>query len=88
MEEENKRRKLSELKPGEVCVVDRYENAGNEAVALEEMGLLPGTKVRYIRAAPMGDPLEIELRFCKLDCLREYFEAGKDAIPKYPPRIP
>jgi ferrous iron transport protein A len=27
-----------------------------------EMGLLPGTEVRLVRTAPLGDPLEIRLR--------------------------
>jgi len=27
-----------------------------------ELGLLPGTAVRCLRTAPMGDPLEVELR--------------------------
>ena len=62
MEEEINRRKLSELKPGEIGVVDCFVNGGNEAIPLEEMGLVTGTEVRYIRSAPMGDPLEIELR--------------------------
>jgi Fe2+ transport system protein FeoA len=26
------------------------------------MGLLPGTKVRLVRKAPLGDPLEISVR--------------------------
>jgi Fe2+ transport system protein FeoA len=27
-----------------------------------EMGLLPGTRVRVVRVAPLGDPIEIRLR--------------------------
>ena len=27
-----------------------------------EMGLLPGTSVRLVRVAPLGDPLELRLR--------------------------
>jgi Fe2+ transport system protein FeoA len=26
------------------------------------MGLLPGTTVTFVRAAPMGDPIEIKVR--------------------------
>ena len=29
---------------------------------LREMGLLPGTEVRLIRRAPLGDPLEFSVR--------------------------
>lgn len=27
-----------------------------------EMGLLPGTRIRVIRLAPLGDPLELRVR--------------------------
>jgi Fe2+ transport system protein FeoA len=29
---------------------------------LMEMGLLPGTKVRVVRLAPLGDPIDLEVR--------------------------
>ena len=29
---------------------------------LLEMGLLPGTEVRVVRVAPLGDPIELNLR--------------------------
>ena len=31
-----------------------------------EMGLVPGTAVRIVAVAPLGDPLTIELRSCRL----------------------
>jgi len=33
---------------------------------LMEMGLIPGTGVRVVRLAPMGDPMELELRGYRL----------------------
>lgn len=35
-----------------------------------EMGLVPGTTVRVVAAAPMGDPLTIELRSTRLSVRR------------------
>ena len=35
---------------------------GSAFLRLREMGLLPGTTVTLVRAAPMGDPLEIKVR--------------------------
>ncbi|MCD8481961.1 MAG: ferrous iron transport protein A [Verrucomicrobia bacterium] len=29
---------------------------------LMEMGVLPGTRIRFVRQAPLGDPVEIEIR--------------------------
>jgi ferrous iron transport protein A len=31
-----------------------------------ELGLLPGTPVRVLRVAPLGDPIEVETRGCNL----------------------
>jgi Fe2+ transport system protein FeoA len=35
-----------------------------------EMGVLPGTRVTVVRAAPLGDPIEIELRSYSLSIRR------------------
>jgi ferrous iron transport protein A len=38
---------------------------------LMEMGLVPGTVVKLVRVAPLGDPLEIEVRGCRLSIRRQ-----------------
>jgi ferrous iron transport protein A len=45
---------------------------GNDAVALRllEMGLTPGVAVRLVGRAPLGDPLELELRGYRLSIRR------------------
>ena len=35
-----------------------------------EMGLLPGTRVRVVRVAPLGDPLELRVRHYALSVRR------------------
>jgi ferrous iron transport protein A len=35
-----------------------------------EMGLVPGTAVRIVAAAPLGDPLTIELRSSRMSLRR------------------
>jgi ferrous iron transport protein A len=37
---------------------------------LMEMGLVPGTEVTIVNVAPLGDPLEIEVRTCRLSIRR------------------
>lgn len=46
---------------------------GNSAVArrLMEMGVVPGAPVRMIKAAPLGDPLEVRVRSYHLALRRE-----------------
>jgi ferrous iron transport protein A len=45
---------------------------GDDAVALRllEMGLTPGISVRLVGRAPLGDPLELELRGYRLSIRR------------------
>ena len=54
--------------------------AGDDDVALRllEMGLTPGTAVRLIGRAPLGDPLEFELRGYRLSLRRT--EAARVAV--------
>lgn len=42
--------------------------SGNDEISLRllEMGLTPGVDVRLLGAAPLGDPLELELRGYRL----------------------
>jgi Fe2+ transport system protein FeoA len=54
--------KLSELTPGTVAVLRAMPIGGAAFVRLREMGLLPGTRVKLVRRAPLGDPIEIEVR--------------------------
>ncbi len=43
-----------------------------------EMGLLPGTNVRVVRIAPLGDPMELRLRDYSLSVRRS--EAARVAV--------
>ena len=54
--------KLSDLPVGASGVVCGMPATGTTFLRLREMGLLPGTTVTLVRAAPMGDPLEIKVR--------------------------
>ena len=44
---------------------------GSEAIPsrLEDLGFVPGTRLRVVRRAPFGDPIELEIRGYRL-CLR------------------
>lgn len=55
-------KKLSELEAGSDAEIRGFAPGYSEAERLREMGLLPGTKIRVIRWAPLGDPLEIKVR--------------------------
>ena len=54
--------KLSQLALGASGRVKELPRAGASFLRLREMGLLPGTTVTFVRAAPLGDPIEIKVR--------------------------
>jgi ferrous iron transport protein A len=60
---------LSALAPGTDAVIVALTASGPMMRRLQDLGLLPGTRVRAIRRAPLGDPTVYELRGYRL-CLR------------------
>jgi ferrous iron transport protein A len=61
---------LDQLNVGETGVVEAVEGAAGLVQRLLEMGLLEGEPVTVLAVAPLGDPLEIELRDYRLSLRR------------------
>lgn len=53
---------LNELKPGETAKICGFLADGPEIMRLKELGVCKGTRLRLVRFAPFGDPVEIKLR--------------------------
>lgn len=53
---------VDSLKPGEQGVVMQLEGAGDLRRHIIDMGITPGAVIIMRKAAPMGDPLEINVR--------------------------
>jgi ferrous iron transport protein A len=62
---------LSSLTPGARARIKELPKSGTTFIRLREMGLLSGTVVTFVRAAPMGDPLEFKLRGYLLSVRRD-----------------
>jgi ferrous iron transport protein A len=60
---------LSSLQPGAHAVVTGIDADPQVAERLCDLGFVPGTAVRVVRRAPLGDPTEYELRGYRI-CLR------------------
>jgi ferrous iron transport protein A len=55
--------KLSQIIPGDSVTIRLLDGLSPEVrKKLMVMGLLPNTVVKVIRRAPMGDPLQVEVR--------------------------
>lgn len=68
---------LDQGKVGQVYTVTRVGGQGAARRRLLDFGVLPGTVVEIIRAAPLGDPVELRLRGYTLTLRRE---EGRDWI--------
>lgn len=54
-------RVLSSLKPGESASILGFTDGAADLVRFRELGLLPGVKIKVLRRAPLGDPVQIEV---------------------------
>ena len=63
-------RSLAALPLGTDAVVRRVRSPRPIARRLMELGLVPGTRVRVTRVAPLGDPLELRVRDYNLSIRR------------------
>ena len=61
---------LTELPIGSRSTVLRIDGMDEVSLRLLEMGLTPGVEVRLLGMAPLGDPLELELRGYRLSIRR------------------
>jgi Fe2+ transport system protein FeoA len=52
---------LCECEAGQVGRVIRVNGGGAEAQRLSEMGMVEGARIRLVRPAPFGDPLQVEI---------------------------
>jgi len=53
---------LADLRPGDCAVVCCVRPNEPSRRRLMEMGFTSGTNLKFVRSAPLGDPLQIEVR--------------------------
>lgn len=63
-------RPLDTLSPGEGGRIARIEAEPSITRRLMELGLVPGTEIEMVRSAPLGDPLEVDVRGLHLSLRR------------------
>ncbi len=62
---------LDKLPIGKGGVIDTVGGEGALRLRLLDMGLVPGTRVQVCKVAPMGDPLQLQLRGYELTLRKE-----------------
>jgi len=72
------KRSLVDLPLGQNAEIASIDCERRLSRRLMEMGLLPGTRVRIVRVAPLGDPIELRVRNYSLSVRRA--EAAKITV--------
>ena len=62
---------LKDLKPGDQCKVVSIGEKGPARRRIMEMGVTPGTVVKVVKVAPLGDPIEVNIRGYELSLRKE-----------------
>jgi ferrous iron transport protein A len=75
------RRPLIELEAGEAGRLCPPPEGVEVSRRLLDLGFVPGTGLRVLRRAPLGDPIEIELRGYRI-CLRRAQLAALEVEPE------
>ena len=64
-------KKLDQFKIGEKGVVIMVEGEGRVRRRLFDMGITPGANIQLKKKAPLGDPIEINVRGYELTLLKD-----------------
>jgi ferrous iron transport protein A len=65
---------LAQLERGQSAKVVQVSGSGDIGRRLMEMGITPGIEIRLVGSAPLGDPLEYDLRGYRLSLRRSEAE--------------
>jgi Fe2+ transport system protein FeoA len=52
---------LNDLNDGQIAKIGSYKRAQGVSRRLMELGLMPGVTVRFIKSAPLGDPIALDV---------------------------
>lgn len=62
---------INDLQIGEQGCISHVGGEGPLRLRFLDMGLIPGTKVKLQKVAPMGDPIQIQVRGYELTIRRD-----------------
>lgn len=53
---------LKEIKPGQIATVESVKVTGQARGRFMAMGVIKGTKIKVVKVAPLGDPIEVLIK--------------------------
>lgn len=71
---------LKDLLPGEVGTIVSIGEKGPMKRRIMDMGITPGTTIKVVKVAPLGDPIEVNVRGYELSLRKD--EAQRIVVEK------
>lgn len=62
---------LKELKPGQQGIVASIGTTGQMKRRIMDMGITPGVEIKVVKVAPLGDPIEVNVRGYELSLRKD-----------------
>lgn len=62
---------LRELKPGQQGTVASIGTTGPMKRRIMDMGITPGVEIKVVKVAPLGDPIEVNVRGYELSLRKD-----------------
>ena len=62
---------LREVKVGETATVVKLHGEGATKRRIMDMGVTPGIEIKVVKVAPLGDPIEVNVRGYELSLRKE-----------------
>lgn len=62
---------LNEVAVGDICTVVRLNGTGALKRRIMDMGITKGVEIRVVKIAPLGDPMELNVRGYDLSLRKE-----------------
>lgn len=62
---------LRDLKPGQQGAVTSIGTTGSMKRRIMDMGITPGVEIKVVKVAPLGDPIEVNVRGYELSLRKE-----------------
>ena len=62
---------LKDLKPGQQGTVASIGTTGPAKRRIMDMGITPGVEIRVVKVAPLGNPIEVNVRGYELSLRKE-----------------
>ncbi|OPY62335.1 MAG: ferrous iron transport protein A [Pelotomaculum sp. PtaU1.Bin065] len=65
---------LKEVKPGQTVLVDNVKVTGQAKLRFMAMGVIKGAQIKVKKVAPLGDPIEVQVKSYNLSFRRSEAE--------------